>query len=262
MICPHCGKTHLAEAEFCPITSKPLPKNINVCQYCGEKLELGIQFCPFCGKEQLVSKQGSKTLFLNGGLMGLLIIVALLALFVWLQLFPKQSTTTRLVFPPLNTPGIIQITISPTRENSTSTIQVLPSATPITVYTPLVTTLQAKSPNPSPMPGLYSDPEQFTRWYFNDVWQDRDYEYLWSFLTPSFRSYTSPGNFQEYKDWWGSVDRIDIHSFQKTQHSTSYITIRIDVTFYLKDGRVLSHRKYAYDLIFDRGKNSWMFDYR
>lgn len=162
--------------------------------------------------------------------------------------------------PPHPTPVPTQKIVSSPDIAFTSTS--LPIVTKTITSTPPPIVTETSIPTPSPLPGLYTDPEQFIRWYFNAVWQDRNYEYLWSFLTPSFRSHASQNDFKSYEDWWNSVDKIDFHSFQKTQHDSSYVTVRIDVTFYLKDGRVLSHRKYAYDLIFNNDKNSWMFDYR
>ena len=162
--------------------------------------------------------------------------------------------------PPHPTPIPTKKKVDPPTMVFTSTP--LPVAAKTITSTPRLIVTETSIPTPSHLPGLYSDPEQFIRWYFNAVWQDRDYEYLWSFLTPSFRSHASNNDFQGYKEWWGSVDKIDFHSIQKNQHDTNYVTVHIDITFYLKDGRILDHRKYAYDLIFNNDKNSWMFDYR
>ncbi len=104
-------------------------------------------------------------------------------------------------------------------------------------------------------------PDDFIHWYFNAVWQDRDYEYLWSLSTPSFQANASPGGYKEFTTWWGSVNRIDILSVTVINQSSTTASVTIEVTFYLNDGRILSHKKYSYNLIYSSEKQSWMFDY-
>ena len=104
------------------------------------------------------------------------------------------------------------------------------------------------------------EPGDFVRWYFNAIWQSREYENLWDYTTPAFRSSASPGGYQEYTEWWGSVKKATVHSVGVTMHRYDYCTVSVDVTFDLFDGRVLSHRKYDYDLTYSERKQSWVFD--
>lgn len=107
-----------------------------------------------------------------------------------------------------------------------------------------------------------SSPEEFIFWYFNKVWQERDYKNLWdNFLTPSFQNHSGSGNFNEYVQWWETVTRIDVNSIEILQKKESSAWVRINVNFYLTDGRVLNNRKYDYSLAFDTTKRIWMFDY-
>lgn len=107
-----------------------------------------------------------------------------------------------------------------------------------------------------------SRPEEFVFWYFNAVWQQRNYKDLWNnFLTPSFQNHSSNGNFNEYAKWWKTVKRIDINGVEIVQKKESSAWTKINVNFYLNDGRVLNSREYDYSLLFDTDKRIWMFDY-
>lgn len=107
-----------------------------------------------------------------------------------------------------------------------------------------------------------SRPEEFIFWYFNAIWQQRNYKDLWNnFLTTSFQSHSSNGDFNEYVKWWKTVSRIDINGIEIVQKNETSAWARINVNFYLNDGRVLNSREYDYSLMFDTTKRIWMFDY-
>ncbi len=107
-----------------------------------------------------------------------------------------------------------------------------------------------------------SRPEEFVFWYFNALWQQRNYEDLWNnFLTASFQNHSSSNNFNEYVKWWKTVNRIDINGIEIVQKKGISAWIRVNVNFYLNDGRVLNNREYDYSLVFDTAKRIWMFDY-
>lgn len=107
-----------------------------------------------------------------------------------------------------------------------------------------------------------SNPEEFIFWYFNAIWQQRNYKDLWNnFLTMGFQNHSSAGNFNEYVQWWETVSYIDINTIEILQKKKSSAWARINVNFYLIDGRVLNSRKYDYNLVFDTTKRIWMFDY-
>jgi hypothetical protein len=107
-----------------------------------------------------------------------------------------------------------------------------------------------------------SNPGDFGRWYFTAVWQNRNYEYLWTLWTSRAQAKASPGGYKEFTTWWGSMDRVDISSVNVLNNDGKYASIQVIVTFHIHDGRVLQDRKYSYDLIFDANRNTWMFDYR
>jgi len=105
--------------------------------------------------------------------------------------------------------------------------------------------------------------EGFLRWYFNTVWNERNYQDLWdNYLTPSFKARPSAGIYQDYVTWWESVQRVDVNSVTVLQNDGTHAWVRVNVTFTMKDGRVISNQEYDYDLLYDAARQTWMFDYR
>lgn len=100
-------------------------------------------------------------------------------------------------------------------------------------------------------------------WYFGEVWRDRDYRDLWdNYLTSSFKSRSGSGSFEEYAAWWNSVERVNVNSVEVIQNDGTRAWVRVNVTFFMKDGRVVDNQEYDYDLVYDPGRGTWMFDYR
>ena len=139
--------------------------------------------------------------------------------------------------------------------------QILPPAA--TNTTPALPSTGSHTP-PSREPrstGLY-DPEGFVRWYFDSVWNQRNYQDLWdNYLTPSFKARTNAGTFEEYVAWWSSVQRVDVNSVTVLENDGSRAWVRVNVTFTMQDGRVISNQEYDYDLFYDPVRQTWMFDY-
>lgn len=176
---------------------------------------------------------------------------------------------TPIVQAPIDTP------IPPTSPANTSTplpaqpIQPTPSIQPtqVVVNPPHLQPTRPTTPSLTPQPqqpaiGL-QDPGEFARWYFGAVWQERNYQDLWdNYLTQSFKTNVGSGSYEDYVTWWGSVERIDVHSVNVMRNDGSYAWVRVNVTFYMKDGRTISNQEYDYDLFYDASRGTWMFDYR
>jgi hypothetical protein len=116
-------------------------------------------------------------------------------------------------------------------------------------------------PTPQQSGAGIQDPEGFVRWYFGVIWQVRNYQDLWNiYLTPTFKTVVSPGGYTEYVAWWDSVQRVDVNSVNVIQNDGSHAVIRVNVTFTMKDGRIISNQEYDYDLLYDATRKTWMFD--
>jgi hypothetical protein len=106
------------------------------------------------------------------------------------------------------------------------------------------------------------DPAEFARWYFGRVWNDRNYKDLWdNYLSQSFKSNVSPGGYDDYASWWDSVQQVDVNSVNTLQNDGTHAWIRVNLTFHMKDSRILENRDYDYYLLYDTSRKTWMFDY-
>jgi len=161
--------------------------------------------------------------------------------------FPATATFTAIVTYPTSTRYIP----SP----------IPPSATQFIPLPATPTMTPTKTPTNTPTWEL-TNPEGFARWYFTAVWQTRNYDYLWTFLTPSFRSHSSPNGYYEYANWWGSVDKVDISSINVFINDGRHASIITTLAFHLHNGQLMPYTQYAYDLVYNPDRHTWMFDYR
>jgi hypothetical protein len=110
-------------------------------------------------------------------------------------------------------------------------------------------------------PIVMQDPAGFVRWYFARVSNERDYQNLWdNYLTPSYKTNVGSGLFTDYEWWWNSVARVDVNSVDVLRNNGSQARVRVNLSFYMQDGRVLPNEVYEYDLLYDSNRATWMFD--
>jgi hypothetical protein len=176
-------------------------------------------------------------------------------------LIPQSGTGMPLVTSTPRTPVVVTPTATLIPPASpANTVTPAPAQTVISPFTAAATT--APPTVRQPRTGLH-DPEGFVRWYFGAVWRDRDYQNLWdNYLTPGFKTRTGSGSYEDYAEWWGSVERVDVDSVEVIQNDGMHAWIRVNVTFTMIDGRIISNQEYDYDLLYDAARRTWMFDYR
>jgi hypothetical protein len=177
------------------------------------------------------------------------------------------SPTNTSLLPQSNTP------ISPVAP----TLSALPTQTAVAQVPVFTTTVSSgrsstKAPRlfpqsgtpifpPSGTPTTVQDPADFARWYFTRVWNERDYQNLWdNYLTASYKTNVGSGLFEDYVGWWNSVQRVDINSVDVLQNNGTDAGVRVNLTFYMNDGRVVQNQVYDYDFLYDPSRNTWMFD--
>jgi hypothetical protein len=172
------------------------------------------------------------------------------------SVLPSKTPTvvsTSTAIPPSAVP-----TQMPTKAPPTQTIAAPALATPTLSHA-----LQPTRPsNATQQPGTgLQDPAEFVRWYFATIWTARNYQQLWdTYLTPKFQTTVSPGGFSDYVQWWESVDHATVNSVTVLQNDGARAFVRVNLSFYLKDGRVLENREYDYSLVYDLARRTWMFD--
>jgi hypothetical protein len=159
-------------------------------------------------------------------------------------LLPALATTTA----PLSTPT------APPAVATTA----LPPVGTATVHSP-----QSRVPATHLPRTAVNTPEGFLRWYFGAVWNERNYQDLWdNYLTPSFKARPNNGGYEDYAAWWSSVQRVDVNSVNVLQNDGTHAWVRVNVTFTMNDGRVVSDQEYDYSLFYDAARQTWMFDYQ
>ena len=184
---------------------------------------------------------------------------------------PLSMTDTPAAIPQTSAP--LQTSTLPALASPTNTSlleQFSTPLSPIASFTPFPTaTLSGGQPNTkappifqeSPAPAGAQSPDAFARWYFTRVWNERDYQNLWdNYLTASFKTNVGSGLFADYVFWWDSVERVDIHAVDVLQNNNADALVRVDLTFHMKDGRVVQNQVYEYDFLYDSSRGTWMFD--
>ena len=177
------------------------------------------------------------------------------------------STPTLAAVPSITNTSLLQLNtpISPIESSATP----LPTQTalaqiPVFTATGSSGQLGTKAPPvfpPAETPNNIQDPAGFARWYFTRVWNERDYQNLWdNYLTASFKTNVGSGLFEDYAWWWNTVERVEIHSVEVLENNGTNAWVRVNLTFHMKDGRVVENQVYDYDFLYDPTRETWMFD--
>ena len=56
------------------------------------------------------------------------------------------------------------------------------------------------------------------------------------------------------------MERVDIHSVDVLENNVGNASVRVNLTFHMKDGRLVENQVYMYDLLYDPSRGTWMFD--
>jgi hypothetical protein len=171
------------------------------------------------------------------------------------------STSVPLILPPTKT-SVPPTLPAPTQVPSQIPTQTIAAPPPSAATTAphAEPTRASRIPVPQSANGI-QDPAAFVSWYFGAIWQNRNYQDLWNnYLTPSFKTVVSPGGYSEYVAWWDSVQRVDLNSIDTIQNDGTHAVVRVNVTFTMKDGRLIRNQEYDYDLLYDTARKTWMFD--
>jgi hypothetical protein len=105
------------------------------------------------------------------------------------------------------------------------------------------------------------DPEVFLRSYFNELWQIRDYQYMWDhYLTPHFKAAVAPKGFDDYAKTWNRIQEIDIESVGISRHSDTWASAKVILTFHMQDGSIVADQTFNWDLTYNPDVTTWQFD--
>lgn len=156
---------------------------------------------------------------------------------------PSNPILVTVVVQPANvSTSVPQIIVVTATDNKTSKTQ------------PAAPTPQQLEPQFDP-----NDAEGFLRWYFHEIWNSRNYEYLWTYLSDDFKNRLDL-SFSFYEENWnaiGSIEEpIDINYEGKDGISLKY---RVTYTTYSLKNNFSDHRKDLYLLYFNINKDHWEF---
>ncbi|HUI89996.1 MAG TPA: hypothetical protein VLX61_14860 [Anaerolineales bacterium] len=116
------------------------------------------------------------------------------------------------------------------------------------------------SPAPTPISTLdVRTPEGFLRQYFSLVTDGQDYGLAWSMLTPKFRKVNDPGGYSDYVDFWKTIEQVDLNNIVINPLSNTSVNCQLNATFHTRSG-ITDTEVLNYRLIYDTGKQTWMFD--
>ena len=102
-------------------------------------------------------------------------------------------------------------------------------------------------------------PDGFLHNYFSLVTDGNDYDLAWSLLTPKFQEATDPGGYSEYVNFWKTIKQVDLNNIEVTPITSLSVRCRINITFHTMSG-MTDNETLTYHLIYDKGKQTWMFD--
>ncbi len=127
---------------------------------------------------------------------------------------------------------------------------------------PLKSQPTSESITASPNPSINSDPNQIapdiSLINHYKLIQNKQLDESWNDLSPSFQGNNLTKGLQEYKDWWNSVDRVDIGAMETIEKSANRAVVRVSLSYQLRGGRILADKKRYISLVWENGK--WLID--
>jgi serine/threonine protein kinase len=115
---------------------------------------------------------------------------------------------------------------------------------------------------PSPSPSSNSDPNQIApdisiiNHY--KLIQNKQIDESWNDLSLNFKGSDLEKGLKEYKEWWNSVDRVDIGAMEVLEKSANRAVVRASLSYQLRGGRTLVDKKRYITLAWENGK--WTID--
>jgi hypothetical protein len=87
---------------------------------------------------------------------------------------------------------------------------------------------------------------------------NKELEKSWSNLSPSFKGSNLTKGFNEYTEWWNSVDKVYIGNVEVVKVSDTSSVVKADLSYKLRGGRIMNDKKKYLSLVWTDGK--WLID--
>ena len=99
-------------------------------------------------------------------------------------------------------------------------------------------------------------PRDFIEKHYSDL-NNRNYYSTWNYLTAQFQNKSK--SFDDYKDWWDSVERTEIGRIQVLKQTSSTALLDVQLTYVMKTDKVYQDPRSRIYLVWDEYANSWVF---
>jgi serine/threonine protein kinase len=156
---------------------------------------------------------------------------------------------------------ITSVAVSPNSSVDSSTPSPQPS-TQSGESDPSKPQLTSENTTASPSPSPDSDPNQIapdiSLINHYKLIQNKQLDESWNDLSPGFQGSNLTKGLQEYKQWWNSVDQVNIGTMEILEKSTSRAVVRASLSYQLRGGRILDDKKRYISLVWENGK--WMIN--
>lgn len=87
---------------------------------------------------------------------------------------------------------------------------------------------------------------------------NRELDKSWNDLSPSFKGSNLTKGFQEYIEWWNSVEKVYIGDVRVMKSSDTSSVVKADLSYKLRSGRIMDDKKKYIYLVWTDGK--WLID--
>jgi hypothetical protein len=148
-------------------------------------------------------------------------------------------------------PTAYQIYNPPPTDNQLSTGNQIDNAAP-----QQPASAQPSGPGSAAVP---TDPEAFIRWYFTTIISERNYDYLWGFMTDNFKNKMTPNGIEAYKKNWSYITQVDIDSVTLSGNDSGVMHYTVHMKYHYTNG-TFDNGNYNFYLVFDNQSGHWMFD--
>jgi hypothetical protein len=131
--------------------------------------------------------------------------------------------------------------------NSTTSVVVSPSSSSIS--SPRSSSSTSQTNRPAPDAAVIE--------HYNFI-QNKKIDRSWTNLSTSFQGSNLTKGFQEYAEWWNSVDTIDIGDVKALSVTANDAIVQADLKYHLRGGRVMSDQKKYIYLVWDNDR--WLIN--
>ena len=211
---------------------------------------------------------------LGAGIGGLVILSLCIGIALATGMIGRSSQPLQAEVPsPAVQPGNIVFPTETIPAQNPTELQVFPTDWPILISTATLVPTDTPTPSPSPVPEppspvppasafSPSDPAEFIRWYFNVIWSERNYAFLWdNCQTDAFHQSAANNDYQGFVDYYDTVQQMDVSFVNVLQNDERTAIMEVGLVYHMKAGWSDSHTL-EFKLIYNSQTGYWMFDSR